>query len=339
MLRGPQIGVRRQLPQSAARLDPGLRGGQVKAQPGEPLVIGQPVGGQIAAAHLPLPPLDQGGDLRVALPGPIKGDQTVIRQGLFPRLIPGQSDRPQIFSILPGGDDIGLTGQDGLLQRSVGVSGDDQVDPLHRPGQFLILRGTIRAGPAVGQADDHFSSLLFQPLHTPAGGPDRVLQHKTGCGGAGVGVPAHQAKNSIGHAAALQKQGLLHPVRGHGPLEVQAVLLRPVVGQKQGRGHIPAPAGGGEHLAKPRASTVKFVVSHRHSVIAHGAHGAKLRRLGGIQGLDQGAHREIPAVHSQRPRMGGPLLLQCGGQPGIAARGPSAPVLPGQEAGVEVVGK
>lgn len=120
---------------------------------------------------------------------------------------------------------------------------------------------------------------------------------------------------------------------------VRAVLLRPVVGQQQGRGLLSAPAGGGEHLAKPRTGVVKFMVAHRHSVISHGAHGAQLRRLCGIQRLDQGAHREVPAVHSQRPRMGGPLLLQCGGQPGITSRRPSGPVLPGQKAGVQVMGK
>ena len=37
--------------------------------------------------------------------------------------------------------------------------------------------------------------------------------------------------------------------------------------------------------------------------------------------------------------MGGPLLLQRGGQTGIAPCCPPAPVLPGQKAGVEVVGK
>ena len=82
------------------------------------------------------------------------------------------------------------------------------------------------------------------------------------------------------------------------------------------------------------------MVAHRHSVNIPWR--PMVRSSAACVGYSvwiRGAHREVPAVHSQRPRMGGPLLLQCGGQPGITSRRPSGPVLPGQKAGVQVMGK
>ena len=81
------------------------------------------------------------------------------------------------------------------------------------------------------------------------------------------------------------------------------------------------------------------MVAGGHRVVAHGPHGAQLRPLGGVQGLDQRTDGEVTAVQSQSVWVAGPLPVQSGFQPGVAAGFSSAPVGLGQKVGVEIMGK
>ena len=199
----PGKGVRRQLSQAISILNPRLGQWEEKVASGQHLVIGEAIGAQIADVHLLLPVLGQSGNLRVLPRRPVNGDQAVLLQGLLPRPVPGQGDAPQVFTVGPGGDNVGVPHHNGFRQGGVGMSRNDQVDLRHRPGQVLILRGGGLAGAAVGQADDKLRPLLLQPAHTALGRLGRVLQHKAGGGRAGVGVLTHQPKNAVGHAPPL----------------------------------------------------------------------------------------------------------------------------------------
>ena len=343
LLHGPQEGVGHQLPQGVPRLDPGSRRVQGEAAGGEHLVIGQAVPAQIGGVHLPLPLVHQGGDLPVLGQGLVDGDQTVVRQGLLPARRPGQGDGPQVLAVGPGGDNIGVSGHNGLGQGGVAVARDDQVDPLHRLGQLLVLGELfLFVGSAVGQADDKLGPLGLQGIHAPLGALGRVGQGEAGGGGVGVGLLPHQAEDAVGHPTPLQEHILPHPGGGHGPADVQCVRIvwgGGVVGHEQGGQPVAAGDGGGEHVGKAGPLVVELVVAGGGGVIAHGPHGAQLGGLGGVQRLDQGADGEIPSVQGQGVRVLGPLPLQGGHQPGVPPRLSPLPVALGQEVGVQVVGK
>ena len=81
------------------------------------------------------------------------------------------------------------------------------------------------------------------------------------------------------------------------------------------------------------------MVARSRGVITQSAHGPQLRRPGGVEGLDQRADGEVSPVQGKSIRVEGPLLLQCGGQPGIAPGLPAVRPLQGQEVGVEIMGK
>ena len=73
--------------------------------------------------------------------------------------------------------------------------------------------------------------------------------------------------------------------------------------------------------------------------IAQRPHGAQLRPLGGVQGLDQRADGEVSPVHRQRVGVDCPLPVQRRLQPGVAPRFPPVLLRLGQEVGVEIVGE
>ena len=142
----------------------------------------------------------------------------------------------------------------------------DQVDLRHRPGQLLILRDGGPAGAAVDR------QMINSAPCSPAG------SHSAGPPGPGPpaqnwrwarwrGRPDPSAQKCRRSRPPALKQVLLHPIRGHGALEVQAVrvvLRRAVVGHDQGgQGAAPSP-GGGEHLAEAQRPVVKLVVARRH---------------------------------------------------------------------------
>ena len=204
--RRPEEGVRHQLPQGISLLDARLRPRQGEVRPGQHLVIGQVVAGQIIHPHLGLPLLHQGGDLLVLRQGLVDRDQLVVHQGLASVLRPLQSVAPQILAVGPGGDDIGISLHNGLGEGGVGMAREDQVDPLHLPGQLLVLRLPLPlVGPAVGQRDDKLRTLLLQAVHAALGRLHRVLQREARSGGAVVRVGAHQAENAVGDPAPLQQ--------------------------------------------------------------------------------------------------------------------------------------
>ena len=225
----------------------------------------------------------------------------------------------------------------------MGVTGDNQVNALHCLGQLLVLgQALFLVGPAVGQADNKVRPLLPQGFHTPLGGLGRILQGKAGGGGHGVGLRPHQAEDSIGDAAPLQKQSLLHPVGRHGPLNVQLVQIVPgglVVGHQQGGQRIAAEGGGLKHPGKAGSLVIKLMVPGSNRIVPHGAHRPQLGGLGGIQRLNQGADGEISAVHRQSVGVLSTLALQRGHQAGIAPGLPSCAVGLGKEMGVQIVGK
>ena len=135
----PGKGVRRQLSQAVSILNPRLGQWEEKVASGQHLVIGEAIGAQIADVHLLLPVPGQSGNLRVLPRRPVNGDQAVLLQGLLPRPVPGQGDAPQVFTVGPGGDNVGVPHHNGFRQGGVGMSRNDQVDLRHRPGQVLIL--------------------------------------------------------------------------------------------------------------------------------------------------------------------------------------------------------
>ena len=74
-------------------------------------------------------------------------------------------------------------------------------------------------------------------------------------------------------------------------------------------------------------------------VIAQGPHGAQLRPLVHIQGLDQGADGEVPSVQQQGVRVLGLLPVDGGLQPGVAPGLAAVLRILGQEVGVQVMGE
>ena len=84
---------------------------------------------------------------------------------------------------------------------------------------------------------------------------------------------------------------------------------------------------------------VELVVAHRRRIVAQRPHGAQLRPLGGVQGLDQRADGEVSPVHRQRVGVDCPLPVQRRLQPGVAPRFPPVLLRLGQEVGVEIVGE
>ena len=339
----PKEGIGRQLPQGVPALDPGDRGGQVEVRPGEHLVIGQAIPAQIGPPYQALPPLHQTGDVLVFWEGLVDGDQPIVSQDLASPLGPVDRDGPQGLAIGPGRDDIGAVDQDRLLQGSVGVARDDQVDPLHLLRQPLVFRQLfLLMGPCVGQTDDELGPLLPQGVHTALGIGDHIPQSEPGGRGAGVGVLPHEPEDPIDDPAPLQEHMVLDVVGGHGPLDVQligTVCGGLIVGHQKGRGLFSAAHHSMEHLGEARPPVVELVVAHSGGVIAQGPHGAQLRPLGGIQGLDQRADREVSPVQGQRVGMGPPLSVQGGLQTGVAPRLPPFPIGLGEEMGVQIVGE
>ena len=194
----------------------------------------------------------------------------------------------------------------------------------------------------VPEADDKLSSLRLQSVHAPLCFGHHIPQLKAGGGRAGVGVHPHQAEQAVGDSAPLQEHVVLNPVGRHGAQDVQLVRIAGgwlVVGHKEGGSRIAAFHHGVEHIGKAGPGVVKLVVANGGGVIAHGAHGAQLRPLGGVQGLDQRANGEVAAVYGQSVGMGPALPVQGGFQAGVAPRFVPLPVGLGQKVGVEVVGK
>ena len=97
--------------------------------------------------------------------------------------------------------------------------------------------------------------------------------------------------------------------------------------------------GGIQHFPEADALVVKLMVADGHGVIAHGPHGSQLRRLRGIESLDQGADGEIAAIHQQSGRVHRPFLVDDGFQPGVAAALPTLRRGLREEMGVEIVGE
>ena len=251
------------------------------------------------------------------------------------------------------------------------MAGDNDVDAVHRLGQFLILRGCQRVpGAAVGQADDDLRPLPLQLFHTAPRRFRSVRPGKAGGGRTFIGVHPHQPEQAVGNPAPLQRHAVGDAVIVHGGLDeipVRVFLRRSIVGfqksgqrqrhravlrlisfqipgrvlgiRQQSHGSRLGSLGGIEHLGKAGALVVKLVVADGGGVIAQGPHGPQLRRLGGVQGLDQGADGKVPAVHQQGIRMGRLLLVNGGFQPGIAAAFAAVPCGLRQEVGMEVMGK
>ena len=96
---------------------------------------------------------------------------------------------------------------------------------------------------------------------------------------------------------------------------------------------------GIQHFREAGALVVKLVVADGHGVIAHGPHGSQLRRLRGIESLDQGADGEIAAIHQQSGRVHRPFPVDDGFQPGVAAALPTLRRGLREEMGVEIVGE
>ena len=116
-------------------------------------------------------------------------------------------------------------------------------------------------------------------------------------------------------------------------------LIRDMHAHDHGGDGVAAEHGGVEHLCKAQSGVVEFVVAHGGSVVAHSAHGPQLCRLGGVEGLDQGADGHVSAVHRQCVGVFGPLPLQGGHEPGVASRLAAVLSILGQKVGVQVVGK
>ena len=279
------------------------------------------------------------------------GDQLVGVQP-HPAAVPVQGDPAQVPAILPRRNDIGLPHLDGPVQHGVGVSRDDQVDALHRPGQLIVFPPSA-VGARVGQADHHrLHPVLGQAvgsglLHHPPGGVLRVMEHHARHGGGGVGVRPHQAEHGKPHAPPLQQHVVGHAIVGKGvPHSLGGFVIArlplgggQVVGLHNGGQGIPAVQGGPEHIGQAGGPIVIVVIAKGGHVIAHGPHGPQLQGRGGIGGLEEGAHGEVPPVQQQRVRIRLALGPDGAHQPSIAAV--RLPILPGggQQVGVQVVGE
>ena len=225
----------------------------------------------------------------------------------------------------------------------MGVAGDDQIDAVHLPGQLVVLPLPLAVGAAVGQADDEIGlvpagQLLLQSGHGAPGCVGDGLELHARHGGVAVRHLPHEAEDAVVDPAPLQDHIVPDAVAVPG-FGKAAALRADAVGLDNGGQGIPAVHGGVEHVRQPLRAVVKLVVAQGGHVISHGAQGPQLRRLGGVDGLEQAAHGEVPAVQHQGVRVGLPLLLDQGCQAGVAAALPAVCVGHGEEVVVGVVGK
>ena len=368
----PQEGVGHQFSQIVSLLHPGYGEIQMEAGAGQHPVIGQVIALQIGVSHHVLPLLHEPGDLRVLRHRFVNGNQPVIHQLLAAVTAAAEGQAAQIGAVGAAGDNVGIVYHQRLRQGGVGVAGDNDVNAVHRFGQFLILGDCQRLpGAAVGQAQDNLRPFRLQLLYAALRRLRRIRPGEAGGGGAFVGVHPHEAEQPVGDAAPLQRHAVGDAVIVHGRLDeipVRVICCRGIVGfQQGGEGHGDGAVllliggkflgiglggirrqadscclsrfGGVQHFPEAHALVVKLVVADGHGVIAQRPHGAQFRRLGGVQGLNQGADGKVAAVHQQSVGMGGLFPVNDGFQPGVAAAFASLCRGLGQEVGVKVVGK
>ena len=317
LLHGVDIGVGNETAQGVlllhrSKLTDGREGVGVFA---EDLVEGEPVAREIGLVHRPAEAVGQGGQVMVPGYRLVHGDELVVHQ-LHPFALLRYRQHPQILGVLPAGDDEGAVDPDGLGQGGVGVPGDDDVDAVHRLGQRIVLPLSV-PGAAVGEADDIVGSLLRLKLrHHPFGGFSNGGEGHARHGRRVVRVLPQHTENSHLQAVPLQDGVVGHRiVLQGGRRRVAAVVLQGlgIVGLDDGGQGVAAGFGGGEHVGQALLPVVKLVVAQSGHVIAHGPQSPELRGVGGVDGLKEGAHGEVPSVQGHhRPALGlglGPLLL------------------------------
>ena len=221
----------------------------------------------------------------------------------------------------------------------MGVAGEDHVDAVHPLGQLVVLALSPAVGAAVGQADDKVGSRLLQGGHGTLRRIGNRLKLHARHGGVAVRLLSHQAEDTVADAAPLQNQVVPDAVAVPRRPGVRVLLRGLVVGLDNGGHRIAALHGGVEHLRQAAGAVVKLMVAQRRGVVPHRAQGPQLRGLRGVDGLEQTAHGKISGVQDQGVRVGRPLLLDQGGQTGIAAVFPALLIRHGEEVVVGVMGE
>ena len=286
----------------------------------------------------------QGHHVRILRHRLVHGEQSVVGHGFLPVWLPLHGEDAQVGGVLPAGHNQGVPHAQGLVQGGVGVAGEDHVDAVHPPGQLVVLALSPAVGAAVGQADDKIGSVPGQQLFLQGGhgalrrvggGLELHARH----GGVAVRLLPHQAENAVVDAAPLQNQVVPDAVAVPRRPGVRVLRRGLVVGLDNGGHRIAAVHGGVEHLRQAAGAVVKLMVAQRRGVVPHRAQGPQLRGLRGVDGLEQTAHGKVSGVQNQGVRVGRPLLLDQGGQAGIAAVFPALLIRHGEEVVVGVMGE
>ena len=235
---------------------------------------------------------------------------------------------------------------------------EDHVDAVHRLGQLVVLPFSVLRA-RVGQADDKIGvSLRLDLGHDPLRRRGDGLEFHAGHGSAFVGVHPQHAEHRDAHGLCRPLPGLPLLFDDHvvgdaigvpGSPGIRIALRRLVIGLDQGGQRLSAGHGGPEHVGQPGGPVVKLMVAQGGRVIAHGPQCPELRRVGGVDGLEQRAHGKIPGVQGDGGTLDGravgqhrgpfPLLLQQRGQAGVAAVFPAPLSGHGQKVIVGVMGK
>ena len=294
---------------------------------------------QVPLVHLLLKPAGHRGHGGVFCHGLINGDQPEV-QGIqsFSGLLHRQ--HAQVPGVLAAGDDQGIVHPDGLLRGGVGMSGDDHVDAVHGFCQLVVLPFTVR-GPRVGQAHDIVRRFLcLNGLHHPLRGLRKRGEFHAGHGGAFIGVHAQQSKDRNAHPVPFQHYIVSDAIVLPGGAGRAVPRRGLVVGLDDGGQAVPAVHRGAEHLRQAAGAVVELVVAQGGHVISHLSQRPQFRGVGGVDGLEQGAHGEISRVQGDyRGFRRGALLPEQRGQAGIAAVFPALFIRDGQKTVVGVMGE
>ena len=226
---------------------------------------------------------------------------------------------------------------DNRFQKAVDKALAENIDMINR----VYNTGSMKAaaGAAVGQADDKVGSRLLQGGHGTLRRIGNRLKLHARHGGVAVRLLSHQAEDTVADAAPLQNQVVPDAVAVPRRPGIHVLRRGLVVGLDNGGHRIAALHGGVEHLRQAAGAVVKLMVAQRRGVVPHRAQGPQLRGLRGVDGLEQTAHGKVSGVQNQGVRVGRPLLLDQGGQTGIAAVFPALLIRHGEEVVVGVMGE
>ena len=215
----------------------------------------------------------------------------------------------QITAIFAGGRNVGIAVANGLLQNSMGMTADDEVNVRNLFCKNLILGfGCFGIGAAVGNTDNHIG--IFLSLDFCNGFLcclNRIPEFQHTGGGTGKGIFSEDAENRHLNSPFMKDDVILHAVVGKGFL--QQLLFRgesfflhgfPVdVTEYHGGDCIAALRGCIQGTGESGRTVVKFVVAKSGNLALQCTQHAELRSLCMKNGLYQRAHGKISGINDK----------------------------------------